>query len=333
MMLVGYNCHPPSPLDRLEDYGASIVRVPLRSDLPDDEIARQMERLAGRPDLLPMICCTTLEKSVDAVRWHAVRTYHLARDAGVPAFQRDRTDGLIELGNEEDLNLEGAPDGGFKYRPREYGDASVTAYEDLRAAGYEGLIAGGSVSNFGSALSDDLVTKLKRFGLSVDAVLARADVLLPLAIRLGLRSPLPGMLYLRLMDWSRLPSDMIVSPHYYATDGDPNKPRPNHESIKAEWTALTAIIGDRPVIIGELGATDNDRTPEAAAAIYAGSLDRWAGYRQVIAAIAYIWTEGEGTPEAPALHCACMQGHADGSVTEKPQGAAIRDWVKGRRTT
>lgn len=297
MITVGYVCHAPSEFDRMEDYGGNVVRVDFTDDLANDQIIEWVQRFKGR-DLSLFATITVSKKDANALQWNAVRVWQIVRDQEISCVG-------IGLGNEENI-----ANGRWEKDPKGYYAACVQTLDALRAERYTGVVFIGTISSLAWSNMQEWLRKLLRQGYK-------------------------GLNWLAAMgaDWSRFGCQI----HRYPTALDPAAPAPGNNTLDQEYQRVIDIVGTEcEIVLGEIGATDHNQTAEQAAGSIVYDLNRWYYVSQrnanVWLVLCYVWTENADPKHPQNLHYACMQGHADGTVTEKPQGIAIRNWVLEQRS-
>lgn len=282
-MELGYVCHAPGPADRLEDYGATVVRIDFTQGLDNEADIRPWLQRVQSHGLTLYATVSTEESTVDALTWNAVRVWQLCREEGVT---------LLGIGLENEPNT--GPAHAWEYDPHAYGVACVRAFDALRADGYVGPVYIGAVSN----LTRD------RFNLAGP-------------VRKLFSYGYGGLTYLHEMAcWDERAFGCQV--HLY------------EDITSAIHADLRSVIGpERPLVVGEIGSKDNEQPATAAAEWIVRNLSAWRDLNDswLVAVIVYVWTENANTDNPDNLGHACMQAHADGTVTEKPQGVAILDWA------
>jgi hypothetical protein len=256
--------------------GTTVIRVPFDRSLSEQQIREQGQTIARCPfDLFACFTVTTPDPA--DLEYHTIRGLQLLREEmGVsPRF--------VDIGNEDNASHSHT----FQRDPVGYARAVNNIVRRLRdEEGYGGDIFAGSIN----ALS----AGRKVFGITIGS---------------------GGLDWLRKV-WAALTVEVGCSPHRYPTGLDPAEPAHYHRTRLDEWTMLRDLIGPtRPVIIGEIGATDHNQTPEAAAASIRYDLDWWTQHTDVIGLVAYAIQD-------EARHYSLVTPQ----LAWKPQAQALADW-------
>lgn len=210
-MLVGLNAgfgHPVGPdWPFVTSLGCTLVRQEFRFAIDDPTLALLMADFVGRPArLLALLGGGANVGSGSRIEPHefailGTRVVTAAAAAGL-------SDVLVEVGNEPDIGHVG-----YRTRPADFADAIRQTHLAVRAAGFQGPVITGGVSNLSPA----------------------------------------RLAYLEEVVRAGVPLNVVVGFHRYPHRLGPKVPHPGFATRDAEWARLESIAEGRAVACTEFG--------------------------------------------------------------------------------
>lgn len=210
-MLVGLNAGFGWPLGPdwlfVTSLGCSLVRQEFRFGIDDATVAQLVADFAGRPArLLALLGGGTNAAAGRRIEPHefallGTRVVTAAAAAGLSGV-------LIEVGNEPDIGHVG-----YRTRPEDFADAIRQTHLAVRAAGFQGPVITGGISNLSPA----------------------------------------RLTYLEAVVRAAVPLDVVVGFHRYPHRLGPHVPHPGFATREAEWARLQGIADGRAVACTEFG--------------------------------------------------------------------------------
>ncbi len=208
-MLAGLNAGFGRPLGPdwsfVSSLGCALVRQEFRFGIDDATVAQLVADCAGRPvRLLALLGGGTnaaVGRRIEPHEFALLGTRVVTAAAGLSGV-------LIEVGNEPDIGH-----AGYRTRPEDFADAIRQTHLAVRAAGFQGPVITGGISNLSPA----------------------------------------RLTYLEAVVRAAVPLDVVVGFHRYPHRLGPHVPHPGFATRDAEWARLESIADGRAVACTEFG--------------------------------------------------------------------------------